>query len=190
MRPIGRRQFVIVTAAGLGAAGLGAWLWQRSRGSAPVRASAEEPSWTAIEGGVFPQEALPLLAILASAIVPRDGRHPGAGEIALLAGLETVIDESPDGADFFREHWPALARAVRERVPHRGGAPVPARLEAQLLAWHLEYEVEDAPSVPASVFEGLRRNVLLAYYSTAAGWASVGYPGPVHAELRHRPAHG
>jgi hypothetical protein len=115
---------------------------------------------------------------VADAIVPRFEGHPAASEIELIPRLKRCMEASPDGADFYRRHWSQFERELRQRVPFPDGRPVPEALHATLEQWHREYVSQPTPSLAASYFEGLRRNVLLAYYTSPAGWTSVGYAGP------------
>jgi hypothetical protein len=123
-----------------------------------------------------------MLLAVADAIVPRFEGHPAASEIDLLPRLERCIEASPDGAEFYRRNWSRFERDLRQRVPFPDGPPAPEALHATLEQWHREYVSQHAPSPAARYFEGLRRNVLLAYYTSPDGWASVGYAGPGHSE--------
>ncbi len=174
-RGIGRRGLLLATAALLAAAALG-W-WTRWFGRRPGKPQVSSPGPT--PNAFLPPDARPLLLAVADAIVPRHGPHPGAGEIELLPRVERCIEVSAEGRDFYRQHWRAFERALRQRVPFQGQRPDPEALRAVLEEWHREYHAEARPSVPAGVFESLRRNVLFAYYTSPEGWASLGYAGPV-----------
>lgn len=151
----------------------GAWLWRRGR--AP--------------GLVFAEPDLAVLLAVADVIVPRDGAHPAASETPLLDVLARRARDVPDLAQLLEAGLPGFARAVRSRVPAARGtgdarAPSPAGLDAALLArlcesYHRELRERPRPSREAVYFELLRSEVLFAYYATPAGWASVGFDGPV-----------
>ncbi|MDJ0867050.1 MAG: hypothetical protein QNK03_13145 [Myxococcota bacterium] len=147
--------------------------------AAPSREAAPTPVTAPLRSTIFPPDAGPLLLAVADAVVPRYGPHPAASEIDLVPRLERSIVLSPAGPDLYRNHWRAFETAVRTRVPYAHGRPDAEALSALLWEWFREYRDEADPSVPAGYFEALRRNVLRAYYSSAAGWASVGYAGPV-----------
>lgn len=142
--------------------------------------SAEQAARSSHESTICPPDSILLLLAVADVIVPRFGAHPGAGELELLPRLDRCLIASPEGAEVFRRHWSSFEREIRQRVPFYAGRPDPEALHDVLAQWHLDYATESDPSLPASYFEGLRRNVLLAYYTSPAGWASVGYPGPAH----------
>ena len=97
--------------------------------------------------------------------------------------MALAVDEWSENRDFAQLADQSLGifeREIRQRVPFDAGRPDPEALHDVLAQWHRDYATESDPSLPASYFEGLRRNVLLAYYTSPAGWALVGYPGPVH----------
>jgi len=152
---------------------------RRERGEVEL-SSDEATASPSFESTLFSPDSIPLLVAVADAIVPRFGAHPGAGELELLPRLDRCLTASPEGAEVFRRHWSSFEREIRQRVPFGAGRPDPEALHDVLAQWHLDYATESDPSLPASYFEGLRRNVLLAYYTSPAGWASVGYPGPAH----------
>jgi len=183
--PVGvPRRRILVAMAALVAAGTGLW---RLLGPRPgvtteerVQSSFEQTASSTLESMIFPHSATSLLLAVADAIVPRLGVHPAAGEIELLPRLDRCLAASPEGADVFRRHWPRFEREIRQRVPFIAGRPDPEALHDVLAQWHRDYATQNDPSLPVSYFEGLRRNVLLAYYTSPAGWASVGYAGPSH----------
>ena len=142
--------------------------------------SAKEAARPSFESTLFPPDSIPLLLAVAEVIVPRFGSHSGAGEPELLPRLDRCLVASPEGGEVFRRHWPRFAQEIRKRVPFSAGRPDPEMLHEVLAQWHRDYATQNDPSLPASYFEGLRRNVLLAYYTSPTGWSSVGYSGPAH----------
>lgn len=185
---IRRRRFVVALGIAFVAVAAGFWrFWDRREadGRPQVRHPVEKPSSVASEAThtpdvseVFPPDSLPVLLAVAEAIVPRFGEHPAASEIDLVPRLERCIALGPEGPDFFRNYWDPFEKAIRQRVPFRAGRPEPEALHEELKGWHREYARRSDASVAAIYFEGLRRNVLLAYYTSPAGWASAGYTGP------------
>lgn len=127
---------------------------------------------------IFAPESWPVLFAVADAIVPRFRDQPAASEIDLLPRLERCIELSPDGAEMFRAGWSRFEQALRQHVPAQSGRLDPAVLQQTLEAWQVDYATQLDPPLAASYFEGLRRNVLLAYYTSPVGWASSGYHGP------------
>jgi len=182
---IPRRRILLAMSALLVAGALGVWRLMSPRSRREHEdvelSSSETIARPSFESTLFPPDSIPLLLAVADAIVPRFGMHPGAGELELLPRLDRCLTASPEGAEVFRRHWSSFEREIRQRVPFAAGRPDPEALHDVLAQWHLDYATESDPSLPASYFEGLRRNVLLAYYTSPAGWASVGYPGPAHA---------
>jgi len=181
-----RRRILVVMGALLAGFAVGVWrLMHPPRPSGELGeleiSFAKEAARSSFESTIFPPDSVPLLLAVADVIVPRFGEHPGAGEFKLLPRLERCLIASPEGPEVFRRHWPLFEREIRQRVPFRAGRTDSEVLHEVLAQWHRDYATERDPSLPASYFEGLRRNVLLAYYTSPAGWASVGYPGPAHA---------
>jgi hypothetical protein len=145
-----------------------------------VPKSPISPALSGTPTGSFPPNAQPLLLAVANVIAPRLDAHPGAGEIDLLPRLEQSIAAGSIGSEVFRTRWPSFEQAIRARVSFAANhAPDASALAEVLEGWYLEYRNEAEPSLAASYLEVLRRSVLAAYYSSPAGWASVGYPGPV-----------
>ena len=179
-----RRRFMIAMGAVI-AVGAGLWRLLDARTSPKPDVAKQSPIENAARPPVgttgFSYDSPPLLLAVVDAIVPRFGAHPAASEIDLLPRLDRCLAASPEGPDVFRRHWPSFEREIRQRVPFRAGRPDPDVLHDVLEQWHHDYATESNPSLPASYFEGLRRYVLLAYYTSPAGWASVGYSGPAHA---------
>jgi hypothetical protein len=126
----------------------------------------------------LPAGSEPLLLAAAEVLVPRHGGHPAASEIDLLPRLDRWVASSPSRARFYRRRWPAFEEEVRMRLRYEQGRPDPRKLRALFQQWYREYRRE-RPGEAARFFEQLRRDVLRAYYSSPAGWASVAYAGPV-----------
>jgi hypothetical protein len=189
VKKLPRRRFLIAMGA-LVAAGTGLWRLLDPRTSRKPDQVNQNPIENAARPSVgttgFSYDSPPLLLAVMDAIVPRFGAHPAASEIDLLPRLDRCLDASPEGPDVFRRHWPSFEREIRQRVPFRAGRPDPDALHDVLAQWHRDYATESDPSLPASYFEGLRRYVLLAYYTSPAGWASVDYSGPAHASSAAR----
>ena len=179
---IGRRALLIGAAFTLGGI---AKLWPVSPGQvAPLEPEPERLSPATLPTSrFFAPTAIPLVLAVADAIVPRYGEHPAASEIDLLPRLDECIDVSSEGGDFYLKYWRRFEAELLATVPSANGRPEPAALSARCESWYEEYYREDAPSLASNYLEGLRRSVLLAYYTLPAGWASVGYAGPAH--LRH-----
>jgi hypothetical protein len=179
------RRRILVAMAAIVAAGLGLLrLLDPRRDRRPAEstlAPADEVRSHPPEPFGFPRNSSPLLLAVADAIVPRFGPHPAASEIDLLPRLDRCLATSAEGAEVFHRHWPSFEREIRQRVPFRAGRPEANALHDVLEQWHRDYATQSDPSLPVSYFEGLRRYVLLAYYTSPAGWASVGYPGPARA---------
>ena len=178
---IDRRRLLAGGVALLTAAAVGVWRLVRNRGGVGLAEAAESTSSAQIvvnNPQIFPARSESFFLAVADAIVPRFGPHPAASEIDLLPRLERCIALSPEGPDVFRRHWRAFEGEIRARVALRDGRPDPEALNELLAGWHRDYARQPDPSLAASYFELLRRTVLLAYYTSPAGWASVGYAGP------------
>jgi hypothetical protein len=179
-----RRRILVALGALVAGCAVGVWRLMGRRPSGEHEgvgfSSAKEAARPSFESTIFPPDSIPLLLAVAEAIVPRFGAHPGAGEPELLPRLDRCLVASPEGVEVFRRHWPRFEREIRQRVRFDAGRPDPEALADVLTQWHRDYATQPDPSLPASYFEGLRRNVLLAYYTSPEGWASVGYSGPAH----------
>ena len=157
--------------------GLAAWRWVRHSVSILPGPPRESDSVNTSDSRFDPDAAALLLAV-ADVIVPGDADAPAASEIDFLPTLERWIGMSPERERIYAAWWPVFERALRRRIPPNSSDPEPEGLDQVLEAWHREYQLPGA-SVPARFFEQLRRDTLRLYYASPAGWASVGYAGPV-----------
>ena len=173
-----RRTFLVGGLLVANGAALGLWRWlRRSVPSLPEHAQELAPA-SAPKRLLAPESEILLLAV-ADVVVPADGDAPAASGIDFVPALERWVRTSPERERIYTAWWPVFERALRARVPLRSGRPEPEALEQALDTWHREYRVAGA-SIPARFFEQLRRDILRVYYASPAGWASVGYRGPVH----------
>ena len=168
-----RRRFLVAVAALVAGAGL-AWLFGGRRSK-----RASEPALAAPDS-LFPPATRPVLFAFADAIVPRHGGHPAASEVDLVPHLERWARADARRRRFYQREWERFAVEIRRRVAFVGGRPEPEALVALLEHWYAAYRTEERPDTHARFFEQLRRDVLRVYYASPAGWASVGYAGPVH----------
>lgn len=122
-----------------------------------------------------------LVLALASVVVPAWNGHPAAGQSPdFVARFEALLRGTPGRRRAFGRHWNAFAREVVKRVPSASGdAADLAALEAVLRGWYDEYRSQASPSDAARFFEMLRVDVMRAFYASPAGWAVLGYAGPV-----------
>jgi hypothetical protein len=171
-----RRRTFLWAVAVLGAAAAVAWrlrLLGRRPTTPPV---AEAPAPSALIG---PDHQAVFFAV-ADVIVPRWGEHPAASETDLLPRLEKLGRLYPSRAETLRDNWPAFEQILRQRVPFHDGLPDAVALTALFEIWYAEYRSGAEPGPVREYFELLRMDVLRVYYSSPAGWASVGYTGPVY----------
>jgi hypothetical protein len=167
-----RRDFLVASAAvTAGAAAVGVVRVFRSGGGTEPSDAAAAP--------LFPAEDEALLLAVADHIVPRDGDHPAASEIDLIPRLERWARASESRLRIYRRGWPAL-REQMAKVRVVDGRPHPQGLARRMKLWHRIHRRNRRARRAVRFFEQLRRDVLRAYYSSPAGWASVGYAGPVH----------
>ena len=153
----------------------------RAAGSAPAEpepaepelAEARRPAPEGVEQLLAESEAL--LRQLADAIVPREGEHPGAGELDLLPALSRWIEADSHRLAFYRASWPRFAEIARSEL---GPTPSPEAVTALCGDW-LRAWAGGARGAPM-VFEQLRLDVLRVYYASAEGWRALGFPGPAH----------
>ncbi len=172
-----RRGFLL--AAGGAVVVATAWAWRiltRGDGDGAPPQLAPYPG----HGSIFPLETRPLLDALADAIVPRWGGHPAASEIGIASRLERWLLTSPLRSKVYRTYWPGFEAWIREHVALQPGRPDPDALVLLLRGWYAEYRDAAQPSANARFAEDFRRDVLRLYYTSPAGWKSVGYDGPVH----------
>ena len=190
---------------GLGAASLAGfvWRWLGTR-AGPVEPSsdvaesprpaeqprpAEEPTETAAstsvridtEDAFFSMEDHETLLAFANVIVPPYEGRPGAGEIDLVPRLESLIHASQEHLEFYEAGWPIL-KAALTKMGFRPGPMGFEKLNRRLIRWGRIFRRRGGRHRKKAIMysEQLRRDVLLAYYSSPEGWASLGYEGPVH----------
>ena len=125
----------------------------------------------------------PLLWVAVDVLVPAHGDQPAASETEILPRLDRWVASSPQRTRFYLRNWFTFEEEVRRRLRYEDGRPDSRKLEALFRQWHREYRRE-RPGPAARFFEQLRRDVLRVYYSSPAGWDSVGYAGP---PMRSRP---
>ena len=171
-----RRDFLRAAAAQVAAATLAGCTRLLGRKTAKKPAESDP---TAPES-LFSPESRKVLLGVADVIVPRDGEHPAASEIDLVPRLERRVLASEGRLLLHRMNWWRFEGAIRQRVSFTDGRPDPQALAPILEGWYAAFRSERRPSAEARFFEALRRDVLRIYYSSPAGWASVGYAGPVH----------
>lgn len=175
-----RRSFVwaaVLLAAALVTASLSRlaapWLRRGPRPAEPERGSASERPF------LVPPERIPVLLAVSDVIVPREGEAPAASEIDLVPRLERWLRVSASNAGLYRAHLARFDATIRARIPFSSGRPDPELLRRLCESWYRDVR-EGAPSSgEAALFERLRRDVLRVYYASPAGWAVVGYGGPV-----------
>jgi hypothetical protein len=170
-----RRSFLIAGAA-LVATAAGAGLSRLFRRREP--AEPPEPV-SATPSSIFSAQTRPVLLAVADVIVPRYGEHPAASEIDLIPRLERWVNDSAIRLRVYRKLWPGFAAEIRRRVPFSGDRPETEALIPLFEDWYEAYRTPANRDVNAHFFEQLRRDVLRLYYASPAGWASVGYTGPV-----------
>jgi hypothetical protein len=163
----------VASAAFLAAAtAAGLWrLWGRKKATTPAPSGAP--------AGIVPLRSQVLFFAVADAVVPRWGGHPSASEIDLVPRLERRVKGLPRREAFYRRNWPYLERDLRRRVRFEADRPDPVELAGLLEEWFAEFRSEMVPSAAAHMFEVLRRDVLMVYYTSPAGRGAVGYDGPV-----------
>ena len=170
-----RRRLLTLLALVAAALAAGAVRLFRLRGKPVATRGPQE-----VGGVAFAADDLAVLLAVADVIVPREGSAPAASEIDLLASLAILLNAAPLRSRAYSEHLPTFASTVRARVPFRDGRPEPELLGRLCERWHRELREDSRPGIEAVFFEQLRRDVLRAYYASPAGWASVGFDGPVH----------
>jgi hypothetical protein len=197
---VNRRYFLLtglLVAAGTSTAGLLRWLKLRPvessstpENDAPEKQEATAPkpkTPTSPDAPVFPEEDHIYLLSIADVIVPREGDLPAASEIDIIARLEVLAHSSKSRLRLYRNDWPKL-RKLLNKVPMEEGKLDKGGLERRMQGWLRNYrEKERVFRKSISFLEVLRRDILMTYYSTPAGWAAVGYTGPIH---RMNPAEG
>jgi hypothetical protein len=149
-------------------------------GGAPGRWLAAWAEPEAAERPLFPAASRLLLGHFADVIVPEWNGHPPASVGDFLGRFEALAAATPGRVDSYRRLFERFARQVDARAPLLPGPPDPLALGALFEAWQHEWRTQPKPSFAAQFFEMLRRDVLRTYYSSPAGWKSVGYAGPVH----------
>jgi hypothetical protein len=126
---------------------------------------------------VFPASSRALVVALIDVIVPRDADAPSGSEVVSPERLEKWAGAESERARFYRRSWSALENAIEQQVPVADGTPDPRALDELCWRWYRRFRTRRPPP-EAALFEQIRRDVLKLYYSSAAGWASVGYSGP------------
>ena len=176
-----RRSFLVASGAlvAAGAAAGLAWLLGRERRTPLAEATPETVSATPLPEAMIPPESVPLLLAVADAIVPRYGEHPAASEMDLLPNLERWVRGAPGRLERYQSSWSSFESEIRDHVPFADGRPDPEALTLLLEQWYEAYRRQSQRGAAANLFEQIRRDVLRVYYSSPAGWASLGYTGPV-----------
>ena len=172
-----RRRSFLIAAAAIVAVAVGAVLSRLLRRQVP--AQAHGPARPA-PASIFPARTQPVLFAVADAIVPRYGEHPAASEIDLVPRLERWVRAAPRRRRFYQREWESFEAEIRRRVPFAGDRPEPEALIPLFEGWYHDFRTQADPDTHVRLFEQLRRDVLRVYYASPAGWASVGYAGPVH----------
>ncbi len=165
-----RRRSFLIAGAAIVAAAVAAVLSRLHRREVPATAPAS----------IFPARTQPVLFAVADAIVPRWGVHPAASEIDLVPRLERWVRAAPRRRRFYQREWESFEAGIRRRVPFAGDRPEPEALVTLFEGWYDDFRTQADPDTHVRLFEQLRRDVLRVYYASPAGWASVGYAGPVH----------
>jgi hypothetical protein len=171
-----RRRSFLIAAAAIVAAAVVATLSRLLRREVP--AQAPEPARPA-PASIFPARTQPVLFAVADVIVPRYGEHPAASEIDLVPQLERWVRAAPRRRRFYQREWENFEARIRRSVPFAGDRPEPEALIPLFEGWYDDFRTQADPDTHVRLFEQLRRDVLRVYYASPAGWASVGYAGPV-----------
>ncbi len=128
---------------------------------------------------LFEGAARARLANFAAVIVPAWNGQPAAGGGDFAERFEALARATPDRVDAYRSYFERFVGEVDARVPPRE-PPDEVALTALFERWHEEWRREAEPTFAAQFFELLRRDVLRAYYGSAAGWRALGFHGPAH----------
>jgi len=138
---------------------------------------------------LFSRRSERVILAVADVLVPAWNGHPAAsGSADFLPHFEELLRATPGRANAFAQHWRDFTREVFARVPSAGSAePDLVALDGVLRGWYDEYRSQPAPSDAARFFELLRVDVMRTCYSSPAGWAAVGYRGPVQRVHPRRP---
>jgi hypothetical protein len=122
---------------------------------------------SATNRGPYPIEPAALLTVAAMAaqIIPTD-QTPGANEAKVVDYIQKMVEAS----DRLQRLYVGGVKDLDARSQREFGAPF-AKLDA-------EKEVAILKAVESSeFFKSVRNLTVRGYYSSAVGWAAVGYPG-------------